>query len=478
MSKDQDSYTYRLAQRQSMLDGGLNPYPQDGYRNCTNMQAKDLEHGEEVIVAGRIMRMRGHGKIRFLDIEDESGTIQIVVKSEDLDNFENITNFGLSDFIRVKGRRGVTKAGEESVFAQDFNMLSKALRQLPDGWGNNRLRNEEMRYRYRSVDLALSSEQREIFRRRSLIVSAVRNTLDYHGFMEVETPTLQPLYGGANARPFVTHINAWDMPMYLRISPELYLKYLVMGGYDRVFEITKNFRNEGVDRTHNPEFTMMECYAAYTDYKDMMILTELIYENAARAVNKGSSIVNYQGVEIDFSQPWQRLTMKAAISQYLHIDVDSLGDDELKNVISEWGLDYNGKWIRGLGVAKLFEAVEDKLIQPTFIIDFPRETTTLCKPHRDDPSLIERFEPYICGSEVGNAYTELNDPILQRQYWEEERQDDPEAHPLDENFIYSMEYGMPPTGGLGLGIDRMVMILTDKPRIRDVILFPTMKPKK
>lgn len=474
-NREQDVYEHRLHIRQQLLDEDKTPYPQEAHKSHTNAEALEQEHYSRVTIAGRIRALRGHGKIRFLDIEDESGRLQVVIKNNEVDNFDDTNFLGVGDFIRVTGTRFATQAGQESVQAQQFELISKSLRVLPDGWGDNKMRDEELRFRNRSVDLAIYPERRETLRKRSAIIQSVRETLGYYGFLEVETPTLQPLYGGANARPFITHINVWDMPMYLRISPELYLKLLVMGGFDKVYEITKNFRNEGVDRTHNPEFTMMECYSAYTDYNDMMDLTEIIYENAAIAAN-GTTIVNYQEVEIDFSQPWVRLPMKQAIYEYLGINVDALNDKQLKKAIKDHGLEYEGAWIRGLGIATLFEAVEDKLIQPTFITDFPRETTTLCKPHRDDPSLIERFEPYIMGWEIGNAYTELNDPVLQRQFWEEERKDDPEAHPLDEGFIEAMEYGMPPTGGLGLGIDRMVMLLTDQTKIRDVIPFPTMKP--
>lgn len=474
--RGEEQREHRLAERKRLLAEGIQPYPQEGHKTHTNAEALEQEHDAIVTVAGRVRSQRGHGKIRFFDIEDESGLLQVVVRSNEVPNFEEIENIAIGDFLRVTGTRFATKAGQESVSAQQFDLLSKAIRLLPDGWGDNRLADEETRYRLRSVDLAINPEVREVFRMRSRIIASVRATLGHYGFMEVETPTLQPLYGGANARPFITHINVWDMPMYLRISPELYLKYLIMGNFDKVYEITKNFRNEGVDRTHNPEFTMMECYAAYWDYNDMMDLTEIIYENAARAAT-GSPVVNYQGVEIDFSQPWRRLPMKQAILEYLGIDVDHLDDEQLMQAIKDQGLEYEGSWIRGLGIATLFEAVEDKLIQPTFIIDFPRETTTLCKPHREDPSLIERFEPYINGWEVGNAYSELNDPVLQFKFWKEERADDPEAHPLDEDFITGMEYGFPPTGGLGLGIDRMVMLLTNQTKIRDVILFPTMKPK-
>jgi len=474
-SKQQDTKRHRLAIRKRLIKNGNSPYPQDGMKSHSNINALNTKHDLEVIVAGRIRALRGHGSIRFLDLEDESGRIQVVISKNNVKNFSDLSEVSVGDFLRTKGTRFKTKAGEESIKVTKFDLLSKALRRIPDGWGENKLKDEETRYRNRSVDLAIYPDRRQVFIKRSKIIESVRKTLVKEGYIEVETPTLQPLYGGANARPFITHINVWDMQMYLRISPELYLKYLIMGGYDKVFEITKNFRNEGVDRTHNPEFTMMECYSAYSDYHDMMDLTEKIYKNSAKAA-LGTTKVNYQGVEINFGKKWRRLTMKDAIKKYLNIEVDKLSDDEIKQSIIDQGLEYEGEWIRGLGIATLFEAVEDKLIQPTFIIDFPRETTTLCKPHRNDPSLIERFEPYICGWEVGNAYTELNDPVLQRQFWEEERADDPEAHQLDEDFIRAMEYGMPPTGGLGLGIDRLVMILTNQTKIRDVILFPTMKP--
>lgn len=463
----------RRAVRERLLTEARNPYPQDGHKRHTNKQALELPEGTQVEVAGRIRALRGHGKIRFIDIFDETGKVQIVVKSDVAADFERIDDFHTGDFIRAQGERFLTKAQEQSVLVKSFQMISKTLRPLPDNWYG--FSDEEERYRRRYVDLNMNEEVREVFRKRSAILRSVRRTLDESGFLEVETPTLQPLYGGANARPFITHINAWDIPQYLKISDELYLKRLIVGGFDKVYEIDHNFRNEGVDRTHNPEFTMMECYSAYWDYEDVMTLTEVIYRNAALAAT-GSTVVEFQGVQLDFGPRWRRLPMKEGIREYLGYDVDAMSDDDIKAALSKHKIKYEGEWIRGLGIAKLFEPVEEKLIQPTFVTDMPRETTSLCKPHRRDPSLIERFEPYINGWEIGNAYTELNDPVLQRQFWEEERAEDPEAHPLDEDFIEALEYGMPPTGGLGLGIDRMVMLLTNQTKIRDVILFPTMKP--
>ena len=465
----------RLDVRADMLESGTNPYPQEGHRTHTNQQALDLPDGKQATVAGRIRAIRGHGQIRFMDVHDELNKLQVVFKSDSTADFEQITNFHTGDFIRVIGERFTTNAGEASLLAQEFTMLSKALRPLPDSWYG--FSDEEERYRRRPVDLIMNPEVAQVFRMRSKIIQSVRNTLDSHDFLEVETPTLQPMYGGANARPFVTHINAWDIPQYLKISDELYLKRLIVGGFERVYEIDKDFRNEGVDRTHNPEFTMMECYAAYWDYNDMMDLTEKLYANACMAIH-GNTQVEFQGTEIDFAGPWRRLPMKEAILEYLNIDVDTLSDDELRAAIKQHKLEYEGEWIRGLGIATLFEAVEPQLIQPVFITDMPRETTSLCKPHRDDPTLIERFEPYIAGWEVGNAYTELNDPVLQRQFWDEEREEDEESHPLDEDFIETLEYGMPPTGGLGIGLDRMIMLMTNQTKIRDVIFFPTMKPRE
>lgn len=465
----------RLETRQQLLDRAVSPYPQDGHRTHTTAQVLALSEGESANTAGRIRSLRGHGKIRFIDIQDETGKIQVVVKADETSNFDHVDDLHSSDFLWVQGERFVTRAGEPSILAREIRLLTKTIRPLPDEWYG--LSDEEERFRRRYVDTNINPEVAQVFRQRSQIISSVRRTLDEAGYLEVETPTLQPMYGGANARPFITHINAWDIPQYLKISDELYLKRLIIGGFDKVYEIDHNFRNEGVDRTHNPEFTMMECYAAYADYHDMMDITEKIFQNAALAIH-GTTTITYQGTEIDLGTPWRRLPMKEAIREYLNIDVDSLSDDELRAAITQHKLKYEGEWVRGLAIATLFEACEDKLIQPTFITDMPRETTSLCKPHRDDATLIERFEPYILGWEVGNAYTELNDPVLQRQFWEEERADDPEAHPLDEDFLEAMEHGMPPTGGLGIGLDRLVMLITNQTKIRDVILFPTMRPRE
>jgi len=308
--------------------------------------------------------------------------------------------------------------------------------------------------------------------------------------LEVETPTLQPLYGGANARPFNTHHNTLDLELYLKISDELYLKRLLIGGFDKVYEIDKDFRNEGMDKNHNPEFTMMECYWAYADYNDMMKLTEEMCEFVARKV-VGETKITYQGQEIELKAPWKRITMKDALKEYEDIDVDKLSDKELLEEIKKHNLVYEGEptltgvaksFKRGIAIATLFEIVEPKLIEPTFITDFPKETTALCKQKAGSPEIIERFEPYICGREIGNAYSELNNPLVQKEFFQEQveakKSGDEEAHPMDEDFLEALEYGMPPTGGLGIGVDRIVMFLTDQSTIRDVILFPTMRPEK
>ncbi|MBW7956141.1 lysine--tRNA ligase [Patescibacteria group bacterium] len=465
-----NQFEHRKNVRQKLIDEGVNVYPQDGHKTHTNAEALALPEGSEVQIAGRIMSLRGHGKIFFIDVHDQTGRAQVVIKVDETENPDFINYFGKGDFIRVNGTRYVTQRGEQSVLAKNFEMLSKALKEIP-----RKLTNKETRLRLRSVDMLANPEVRSNFEKASLIQTSVRHTLEDYGFYEVETPVMQPQYGGANARPFTTYINAWGIPLYLRISPELYLKYFLMGGTERVYEIAKNFRNEGVDKTHNPEFTMMECYSAFWDYTDMMALTEVIYRNACVKIH-GKAECTFRGHVIDFSQPWRRLPMKQGILEYLGLDVDQMSDAEIQAAIVEHGEEYKGEWIRGLGIAKLFGAVEQYLVQPTFVTDMPKETTSLCKPHRDDPSLIERFEPYICGIEIGNAYTELNDPVLQEQFWLAERKDDEEAHPIDETFLESMRYGMPPAGGLGLGMNRMKMIILDLDSITDEIAFPTMKP--
>jgi len=480
---NKDTEKIRREKLEQIKKLGIDPYPQVSLRQQTNKEAKEMMD-EEVVVAGRIMGKRGHGKLSFLDVVDETDKIQIFVSQKEVgeDKFELIKLLDIGDFVEASGKVFKTVAGEISVQCSNIKILSKALKPLPSTWFG--LKDTEERYRKRYLDFIINADSKKIIETRSKIVSEVRNILEEKGFLEIETPTLQPIYGGANARPFKTYYNTLKQDFYLKISDELYLKRLIVGGFEKVFEIDHNFRNEGIDATHSPEFTMMECYWAYADYNQMMSLTEEIYSRVAQKV-LGTTKVSYNGFDIDLKTPWERLTMAEAIKKHLGFDVSKLDDDELKEKAEELKVKIGKrgrKFNRGLTIASIFELVEDKLGGPVFITDFPKETTSLCKLHRNDSNLIERFEPYIGGKEVGNAYTELNDPDLQRHFFEEEvrakKEGDEEAHPLDEDFLTAMEHGMPPTGGLGLGIDRMIMIMTGTHSIRDVIAFPTLRNKK
>lgn len=469
----------RLEKLRKLQELGINPYPPKFEKKHSCAQARELL-GKKVKTAGRIIAIRAHGRIAFFDLVDSSGKIQLWFQEKRLgkDKYRLMKYLDVGDFIGAEGKVVKTKAGEITVEIADFQILAKSLRPLPDQWYG--LRDIEERYRKRYLDLIINPQVRDVFQKRSQIVQAMRDFLDQRGFLEVETPTLQPIYGGASARPFVTHHNALDIDLYLKISDELYLKRLIIGGFEKVYEIDHDFRNEGIDKTHNPEFTMMECYWAWADYQDMMRLTEEMIAYIAERV-LGTTKIEFRGHKIDLKPPWKRMSMYQAIREYLGWDPEEISDQELKKKIKEKGIEIVGGYSRGLAIAELFGEVEPKLIQPVFITDFPKETTMLCKLHRKNPDLIERFEPYIAGWEVGNAYSELNDSLLQRQFFEKQVKKrvagDEEAHPMDEDFIEALEYGMPPTGGLGIGVDRLVMILTNQPSIRDVILFPTLRPK-
>lgn len=478
----------RLEKLEKIKQLGIEPYPADCRRQQTIDQARNLME-KKVAVAGRIMARRGHGKIQFWDLQDESGKIQLVFKADELkkEQFNFLELLDLGDFLAVQGKVFKTQAGEISIQAEDFQLLAKSLRPLPSKWFG--LKDVEERSRKRYLDLLINPGVKTVFGKRSQIIKAVREYLDNLGFLEVETPTLQDIYGGANARPFKTHHHALNDDFYLKISDELYLKRLVVGGFEKVYEIDKNFRNEGIDRSHNPEFTMMECYWAYTDYQEIMKLTENLYGFVAQKV-LGTTKVKFGDWEIDFKPPWKRLTMKEGLKEYAQIEVEKLTDEEIKKLLVKHHLVPEDRptltgvakgFNRGIAIATLFELVEPHLVQPTFVYDFPTETTSLCKQKKEDPSLIERFEPYVAGMEVGNAYTELNNPLVQKEFFGQQVQaaesGDQEAHPMDEAFVEAMEYGMPPMGGLGLGIDRMVMLLTNNRNVRDIILFPTLRPK-
>jgi len=444
-------------------------------------------------IAGRLMSIRRMGKASFAHVADASGRIQIYVNKDQLGDskYEVFHLLDIGDFIGVEGEVFRTRTGEITVLVKDFMVLAKTLRPLPivkekyEGEEKkvfDAFADKETRYRQRYVDLAVNAEVRETFVLRSRIISFIRRFLEEKGYLEMETPVLQPQYGGAFARPFVTHHHALDMDLYLRIADELYLKRLLVGGFEGVFEISKDFRNEGMDRDHNPEFTMLELYVAYRDYIFMMDLMEEMLFHLCQNI-KGSSTVNYQGTSLQFNPPWPRITFFDALKKYTGEDLFDKTEAELLSIIKQLNIEYDGPPERGKLLDTLFsETVQPHLVQPTFILDYPIELSPLAKKHRSKMGLVERFEGFVAGKEICNAFSELNDPIDQRKRFEEQAKlrasGDEEAMVIDEDFIRALEYGMPPAAGLGVGIDRLVMILTDAPSIRDVILFPHMRPEK
>jgi len=489
----------RIAKVQALRERGVAPYayrfePTHTAEEGRALLSEGVEETDPVRVAGRIVALRDMGKSRFAHVADRTGRIQAYFRPNDLgeDGFRLLDLADLGDWIGVEGPVFRTRTGEVTVRATRWEMLSKAVRPLPLGkeevdpeTGERRVYSGfsdlEARYRQRYADLAVHPEVREVFVLRARAIRAMREFLDERGFLEVETPVLQPLYGGAAARPFVTHHNTLDMPLFLRIADELYLKRLIVGGMERVYEIGKDFRNEGMDRSHNPEFTMLEFYAAYLDYEDLMRLTEELLVHVVTSVCGSTRLQTADGV-IDFTPPYRRLTMYAALREYGGIDVVSQTDEELQEHARKAGVRDVGEMRRGRLIDALFgELVEPNLVEPTFITDYPAEMSPLAKPKRDDPELTERFELIAAGRELCNAYSELNDPFDQRARFEAQAAlraaGDDEAHEIDEDYIRALEYGMPPTGGFGLGVDRLVMLLTNQPSIRDVILFPTMRPE-
>ncbi|MCX7841906.1 MAG: lysine--tRNA ligase [Clostridia bacterium] len=443
----------------------------------------DRMEGQQVSLAGRLMSKRGMGKASFCDLQDRDGRIQLYVKIDEIgtENYEDFKKFDIGDIVGVKGEVFRTHKGEISIKASSITLLSKSLQLLPEKWHG--LKDTELRYRQRYVDLIVNPEVRKTFIIRSKIIGAIRKYLDNRGFLEVDTPLLNTIAGGAAARPFVTHHNTLDIDLFLRIAPELYLKRLIVGGLERVYELGRMFRNEGMSPKHNPEFTMMEVYEAYTDYKGMMELAENMVSTVAQEV-LGTTKVTYQGQEIDLTPPWNRMTMTEAVKKYSGIDFDLVsGDEEARNIAKEKKVHIDGKPTKGEVLNLMFEEfAEEHLIQPTFIYDYPVEVSPLTKRKPDRPELTERFEIFITGREMGNAYSELNDPIDQKERFvsqmKKREAGDEEANMMDDDFINSLEYGMPPTGGLGIGVDRLIMLLTDSYSIRDVLLFPTMKPIK
>ncbi len=487
---------------QKLIEAGIEPYPAPTYDvNATSAEIKaNFKDGDstyqEVCLAGRLMSRRIMGKASFAELQDASGRIQVYISRDDIAPGEDKTLyndafkkwFDLGDFIGIKGYAFFTQVGECSVHVTELTLLSKSLKPLPvvkrdeDGNVFDEVTDPEFRYRQRYADLVVNPKVKEVFVKRSRMVNAIREFLNEHGALEVDTPVLQVIPGGASARPFSTHHNALDVPMYMRIANELYLKRLIVGGFEWVYEFSRNFRNEGMDRTHNPEFTVLEFYVAYKDYDWMMATTEQLLERAAIATN-GSSSVTVGDKEIDFKAPYKRITMFDAIKEYTGHDISAMDEDGIRTVCKELGLHPDAKWGKGKLIDEIFGAkCESQFIQPTFITDYPIEMSPLTKKHRSKPGLVERFELICNGKEIANAYSELNDPIDQRDRFEDqvklmERGDD-EAMFIDHDFLRALEYGMPPTAGIGFGIDRIAMLLTNQHSIQDVLLFPMMRPER
>lgn len=452
----------------------------------------DKYENKDVKLAGRIMAIRRMGKASFAHLMDQKGRIQIYLKKDEIgESYDAFRLLDIGDIIGIEGYVFKTKTGEISVHVKSLTLLAKSLRPLPiakemeDEQGNkvvfDQFADKELRYRQRYVDLVVNPQVKNVFIKRSKIVSSIRNFLDNSGYLEVETPVLQPLYGGAAARPFVTHHNTLDMKLFLRIADELYLKRLVVGGFDGVYEISKDFRNEGMDRSHNPEFTMLELYVAFKDYNWMMNLVEELFEHICKNVFNSFEFA-YEKNIINFTRPWKRIGYVDAIRDKTGIDVISATEDELKSLAKKSGIELDGLFGKAKLIDELFsQLVEPELIQPTFVVDYPLILSPLAKKHRSKEGLVERFEGYVGGKEICNAFSELNDPLDQRKRFEDQvkmkETGDEEAHPIDEDFLRSMEYGMPPMAGLGIGIDRLVMLLTNQSSIRDVIFFPQMKPQ-
>lgn len=487
----------RLEELHELRSRSIEPY---AYSYDINSDSEDVknnfnenaEEKREVKIAGRIMAIRRMGKASFAHLQDMKGKIQVYLKKDELgDKYDAFKLMDIGDVIGVEGYVFKTKTGETSVHVTKMDILSKSIRPLPiakettDEAGNKVIHDQfvdkELRYRQRYVDLIVNPEIKETFIKRSRIITAMRSYLDSHGYLEVETPVLQPLYGGAAARPFITHHNTLDVDLYLRIADELYLKRLIVGGFDGVYEISKDFRNEGMDRTHNPEFTMMELYVAYKDYEWMMNFVESMVQHICSSVF-GKFEFTYEGKDISFKSPWKRVSMIEAIEEKTGLNVLKATNEELKETAKKFGVDVKKAEGRSKLIDELFsETVQPELIQPCFVVDYPVELSPLAKKHRTKDGLVERFEGYVAGREICNAFSELNDPIDQRERFEGQvrlrEEGDDEAHQIDDDFIRAIEYGMPPTAGLGIGIDRLVMLLTNQSSIRDVIFFPQMKPE-
>lgn len=489
---------FRRETRKKIIAQGIDPYPAALFPvNTLSSEVKEnYEEGKRVIVAGRLMTKNIMGKASFSSIQDSAGRVQayfnrdVMCPDEDKSWYNDVYKklLDIGDFIGIEGTLFTTQVGEKSINVEKMTLLSKSLKPLPmpktdsEGKVHDAFTNPELRYRQRYVDLVVNPQVKEVFVKRTKMFNAMRNFFNEAGYFEVETPVLQPIAGGAAARPFITHHNSLDIPLYMRIANELYLKRLIVGGFDGVYEFSKNFRNEGMDRTHNPEFTAMEIYVAYKDYNWMMDFTEKLLEKVATEVN-GTTRATFGEHNIDFKAPYKRVTMRQSIIDFTGFDIKGKSEEELRAAAREMGIEVDETMGKGKLIDEIFgEKCEGNYIQPTFITDYPKEMSPLCKVHREDPELTERFELMVCGKEIANAYSELNDPIDQRERFEEQlklaaRGDDEAGEFIDHDFLRALEYGMPPTSGLGIGMDRLIMFLTNNQSIQEVLFFPQMRPE-
>jgi lysyl-tRNA synthetase, class II len=477
---------------------GINPYPADLFPvDHTSKQIKsDYQEGKQVVIAGRLMAINVQGKASFAQLQDSEGRIQVYFNRDEICPGEDKTLYNdvfkklidLGDFVGIEGELFTTKVGEKTVMVKQFQLLSKALKPLPipkqkDGVTYDAFTDPEQRYRQRYADLAVNPHVKDVFVKRTKLFNAMRQFFNDAGYFEVETPILQPIAGGAAARPFVTHHNSLDIPLYMRIANELYLKRLIVGGFDGVYEFSKNFRNEGMDRTHNPEFTAMEIYVAYKDYNWMMDFCEKLLEHCAIAVN-GTTEATFGEYKVDFKAPYKRISMRDSILEFTGFDIYNKSEDEIRAAAKEMNIEVDDTMGKGKLIDEIFgEKCEGNYIQPTFITDYPKEMSPLCKEHRENPELTERFELMVCGKEIANAYSELNDPIDQRERFEHQLElakkgDDEATGTIDYDFLRALEYGMPPTSGMGIGMDRLIMFLTNNQSIQEVLFFPQMRPEK
>ncbi|QQX77220.1 MULTISPECIES: lysine--tRNA ligase [Aequorivita] len=489
----------RREKLQQLRNMGINPYPADLYpvTDTSKKIKQHFEEGKRVVIAGRLMSRRIQGKASFAELQDADGRIQVYFNRDEICTGEDKTLYNevykklldIGDFIGIEGELFNTQVGEKTVMVKNFTLLSKALKPLPqprvdaDGKVHDAFTDPEQRYRQRYADLVVNPHVKEIFVKRTKLFNAMRTFFNERGYFEVETPVLQPIPGGAAARPFITHHNSLDIPLYMRIANELYLKRLIVGGFDGVYEFSKNFRNEGMDRTHNPEFTAMEIYVSYKDYNWMMEFCEQLLEFCAMEVN-GTTKATFGKYEVDFKAPYTRITMADAIKKFTGFDITGKTEDQIRQAALDMKIPVDDTMGKGKLIDEIFgEKCEGNFIQPTFITDYPKEMSPLCKEHRDNPELTERFELMVCGKEIANAYSELNDPIDQRERFEAQlkladRGDEEATAFIDYDFLRALEYGMPPTSGMGIGMDRLIMFLTNNASIQEVLFFPQMRPEK